>query len=98
MEGRQLEYLKVEELKDGYLYYILARNAKYGIWLEEKGAFLISRFKFYNNYLFEETHYDLDDSFGTVRPLREVGKTPFTKEMIKMKDNEVLKYLNQFLL
>ena len=95
-QERKLDYLKVEELKDGYLYRILARNAMYGIWLEDKGAFLISRFKFGDNYLFEEVHYDLSEHFGTARPLMEIEKIPFTKEMIKTIKYEVLEYLNEF--
>jgi hypothetical protein len=92
----KLDYLKVEELKDGYLYHILARNADYGIWQKDKGTFLISRFKFGDNYLFEEAHYDLSDDFGTVRPLMEIEKIPFYEEMFKIKDDKVLKYLNKF--
>ena len=73
-------YLKVDELKAGYLYRIRARNARIGIWMPDKGEFLISRNKFGNNYLFEEIHWDLSDHFGTVRPKYEIEKAPFNEE------------------
>ena len=88
---RQMEYLKPRELKDGYLYRILARNADYGVWLEDKGTFLISRFKFGDNFLFEEVHYDLSESFGTAKPLMEVEKCP-----LNLDDDKLLEYLNKF--
>lgn len=89
------DYLKVEELKDGYLYRINARNADYGIWYGEKGAFIISRTKFYDNYLFEEIHWDLSEDFGTVKPIEEVEKSPFKVEDIYTMGADVLKYLNK---
>lgn len=70
-------YIKVEDLKDRYLYHIYARNANIGIWLKEKNSFLISRFKFESNFLFEEFHWDVCKHFGTVKPLKEIEKCPF---------------------
>ena len=75
-----MEYLKVEQCKDGYLYRISARNARHGIFREKHGDFLILRNKFYNDYLFEEIHWDLSKHFGTVRPIKEIEKSPFTGE------------------
>lgn len=97
-ERRGETYLKPKELKVGYLYEIDARNASYGIWMGiEYGEFLISRYKFGDVFLFEEIHVDLSDSFGTVKPLKEIEKTPFDMTKLKFGDNidtKVLEYLN----
>ena len=93
---RKPNCIVVEKLKDGYLYRIEARNANHGIWIAERGTFLISRVKFGNIYLFEEVHYDLDEHFGTAQPLEEMEKAPFPVERlngIRRSDKEVLEYL-----
>jgi len=106
------EYLKAEELKDGFLYKIDARNASFGIWKSEKNSFLISRIKLCNNFIFEEIHWDKDEHFGTVRPLMEIEESPFNSLDIKLRllkhknsgeeyygyvpENEILEYLNKF--
>lgn len=79
-------YLKVEELKDGYLYEMDARNASFGIWNAKKGYFHIARMKF-NVFLCVETHWDLDDVYGTAKPLREIEK---------FDGNYMLEYLNEY--
>ena len=104
-------YLKPDELKDGYLYKIHARNATYGIWKKEKRSFFISRVKFKSNYIFEEYHWDVCTSFGTVKPLEEIEKSPFSlweemdgvtitrngrKYFTYALENELLEYLNRF--
>ena len=104
-------YLKIPELKDGYTYKINARNASFGIWRKSKNSFIISRWKFGANYIFEEYHYDTGAPFGTVNPLEEIEKSPFvpekdTERIFTSKDgreyfhiekeNEILKYLNRF--
>ena len=71
------EYIKIEDLKPGWLYRIAARNSSHGIWLPQRNAFLISRVKFYDNYLFEEYHYDTGAPFGTVKPLEEIEQSPY---------------------
>jgi len=103
------DYLKPEELKIGYLYRIDARNASIGIWRGfKKGDFVISRYKFGQNYLFEEIHWDLSPDFGTVKPLYEIEESPFVEYDLEyvewMGDNglcwgyargtEILDYLN----
>lgn len=80
---RELKYLKIDELKDGYLYRILARNAKYGIWKAEKKSFIISRVKFGDNYIFEEDHWDADPNYGTAKPLKEIEKYPEGQDMLE---------------
>lgn len=72
-----MRYLKSEELRNGYLYRIEARNAEYGIWYQPCDGFIISRFKFYDNFLFVEVHWDLDEWHGTVKPLELIEKAPF---------------------
>ncbi len=74
---RLKNYLSIPDLKKGYLYYIFARNSHLGIWLPESNGFLISRFKYDRNYLFTEYHWDWNDRFGTVKPLKEIEESPF---------------------
>lgn len=104
-----MEYLKIDQLKDDYLYKIIARNANYGIWIPQRKGFIISRIKFGNNYLFEEYHWDCE-AFATVQPLEEIEKSPFKSEDINIVDfvkegkkywgysreEEILEYLNKF--
>ena len=102
----QADYIKVPDLKDGFLYRILARNAGYGIWFEEQNAFTISRHKFGSNFLFEEYHWD-NESFATAKPIEELEETPFqpsrdfvlmedvkTGRMFRLRGEEALAYLN----
>ena len=100
-------YLKIPELKDGYTYRVSARNASFGIWRKSKNSFIISRWKFGANYIFEEYHYDTGAPFGTVNPLEEIEKSPFVpeKDTEKIftdthfyieKEDEILEYLNKF--
>ena len=84
MRYRIDQCIPIEELKDGYVYKILARNASYGIWNEERKTFVISRFKFGMNYMFEEYHWDASETYGTAQPIEEVGKAPFSHTDINM--------------
>jgi len=68
--------INISELKDRYLYKIDARKSKLGIWIEEIGTFLTSRFKTDYNILFDENHFDLSDGFGTAWPMEEIEKVP----------------------
>jgi hypothetical protein len=102
-------YIKMQNLKEGYLYRINARNARYGIWIPEHQAFATSRIKFGDNFIFEEFHWDCE-SFATAKPLEELEKSPFTLKHLEetiFKRNgvrhvryrygpEVLSYLNKF--
>lgn len=90
------DYIKIEDLKEGYTYRILARNARYGIWVPKTSGFLISRIKFGDNFLFEEYHWDCE-SYATVKPIREVERSPFTIEDDMYKQEaKILTYLNNF--
>ena len=89
-----LKCMKIEEMKDGYLYKIHARNASYGIWVERHGGFLIRRTKFNDVYTFIELHWDASDDFGTARPQMELEKAPFgTEELEEYGGPELLKWL-----
>jgi hypothetical protein len=94
-------YYTVDELKEGWLYRVRARNARLGIWTPEYSGFHISREKFGRNYLFVEIHWDLSDSFGTVLPLEEIELAPFNVEWLKdwhtkrSVERNVLEYLNR---
>ena len=97
-------YLKINELKNGYVYKIQARNAFYGVWIESKKGFVISRWKFKSNYLFVEYHWDFDDFIGTVKPIKILEKFPFELEKYSLEyyprkdrtQKEVLTYLDNF--
>lgn len=109
---KETTYLKVEELKPYYLYRIKARNGTVGLWNPNKGEFVLSRYKFGDNYTFGEIHWDLDTSFGTVKPWKELDKSPFTEGDFKWqkikeegirgwywgnpKEEALLKYLNEW--
>jgi len=96
---KEVKYLKIDELKGGYLYKIIARNATFGIWIPQRYSFVISRTKFRDNYIFEEFHWDCP-AFATVKPLEEIEKSPFDFEKIDIveyyKEKEMLEYLNKF--
>lgn len=89
LKRHTMDYLKVEDLKPGYLYRIRARNGTVGIWNPETGEFLLSRYKFGNNYTFGEIHWDLDPNFGTAKPFEELEKSPF--EMEDLQDRQMVK-------
>lgn len=87
--------IPLKECKDGYLYIIHARNSSIGIFNKKDKSFTISRWKFKNNYLFDEYHWNTKNSFGpwllqgTVKPYKELYRVP------QMNDVDKLKYLNQ---
>lgn len=92
-------YLKINELQDGYVYKIIARNASYGVWIETQKGFIISRWKFTRNYLSLEYHWDFDDTIGTVKPIEILERFPFTLKNYPLEDSnnkEVLAYLDNF--
>jgi len=78
-----MDYIPIDQCKDGYLYEIDARNASIGIYQAAKKTFVISRNKFGENFLCEEDHWDYDN--GTAKPLKEIVKAP---------DEGLLEWLN----
>ena len=91
--NNDIAYMKVDALKDGYAYQICGRKANVGIWVESRSTFVIPRSKFSTTYLFKEGHWDLDESFGTAKPLKEIEKAPLNVTAYNRKDQEILKYL-----
>jgi DNA-directed RNA polymerase subunit RPC12/RpoP len=79
----------MKNLKDKWLYKIVARNAGVGIWEAKRKAFVISRYKFKDNFLFEEFHYAKGPPFGTAfeisGPIEEVpsGDISFQHSWVK---------------
>jgi len=107
--AKHKNYLKIDQLKAGYLYKIDARRAGFGIWLPQRESFITSRIKFGANLLSEECHYDCE-SYGTAYPLEEIERSPFDAKdinIIHYEENgnkyfgypnyeEILEYLNKF--
>lgn len=98
-EHKTKNYLHINQCKNGYLYRIHARNSNFGIYREKEKDFVIRRTKFDNTFLFEEFHWDTSEDFGTVKPLKEIEKSPFN--LIKQKgnyieNNEIHIYLKKF--
>ena len=87
--------IKMEDCKDGWRYFIKARNAQMGIYSREELGFIISRTDFSSNYLSTEYHYEIGKvkpdmkCYGTAKPLKEIGPVP------EMNEEDKLKYLNE---
>jgi hypothetical protein len=80
-----INYIKLEDCKDGYVYFIFARNGHIGIFKKSESTFELSRFKFNENYIYPETHWDADEFFGTVKPIKLIEKAPeFSSEKDKL--------------
>ena len=82
------DYLKLEDCKEGYLYFIIARHANVGIYDKERQTFITNRKKFEENFLWDEDHYDTGEPHGTAIPLEEIEKVPEFET-----DEEKLEYL-----
>ena len=65
-------YLPVDKCKDGYLYKVLGRNLSLGIYSEKKKGFIYVRYKFGDEFLDDEKHWDVEDR-GTCKPIEELG-------------------------
>lgn len=63
-----IEYLKVDELIDGGCYLVAGRNFTVAIWTN--GDFYGIREKFGGTFIDKELHWDLDNTYGTVRPIK----------------------------
>jgi hypothetical protein len=66
-------YIGINDCINGNLYRIIARNARFGIFVKDEKCFIVSRFKFGNNYLDAESHWDTGAPYGTVQPLEDLG-------------------------
>lgn len=70
-------YLPLDCLKDNYIYEVKGRNFSAAVWKADKQRFYGVRSKWGDTYISPELHWDSDDHFGTVKPLREVGELEF---------------------
>lgn len=68
------DYMKFEDCKEGFTYNIDGRNFSYGIFHNEQ--FYGIRHKFGDTFIDTEIHWDKDKHHGTVRPQKEIEKTP----------------------
>jgi hypothetical protein len=90
-----LPMIKKEDCKDGFLYFIDARNTGIGIFSKNALGFIYSRHKFSHNFLDIEYHWDIGDEqpemrqHGTASPLKEIGPVP--KSINDKKDSSVTK-------
>ena len=71
------DFIPLEKCKHGTLYYVWARNFRLGIFDAPTRGFIGIRLKFASRFLFEEDHWDVGAPFGTVKPVKELEKTPF---------------------
>lgn len=101
--------IPIDECKDGYLYFIIARNSFLGIYDEKEHGFIISRIKgtmvysidegklVSNNFLYPEYHWDI----GDIDPdMKLHGTAKPIEEICKvpaMDDSKKLQYLNEML-
>jgi hypothetical protein len=98
--------IPINELKDGFLYEIEARNQNRGIWRESEKGFEIARTKFDKTFLFVEYEWGSGNeetweingkpcvvSFATARAFREIEKVP---EELLSDDVKRLEYLVSF--
>jgi hypothetical protein len=88
------DYILLNECKDQHLYLIKARNSQLGVFKKAASSFIISRFKFKSNFLFEEDHWDTGEPFGTVQPIKLLKPT----NLFMLSEKEQLDFLNQMAL
>ena len=79
--------LKIVELKHRWLYRLLARNIKIGVWDADKQEFLGIRTKFGGRYIDSENHWDAKH-FATACPMEEMEELP--AEISLSEENELL--------
>jgi hypothetical protein len=77
-------YLSSELCQDGHYYWGAARSIGEIAICHNKPAFVYTTFtglreKMGSEFLFDEIHYDQDDTFGTYRPLLDLGEAPTFK-------------------
>ena len=79
--NRSADYLPADQLAQGGLYWIMARNASVGIWCGWETGFLIPRHKLGRDYLFLEEHWDRTSDegvgYGTVKAFKLIETPPF---------------------
>lgn len=71
------KYIKVDDCVHRGLYLIDARNFGLGVYDKKFKCFYGLRRKFYDEFVFAETHYDADDTHGTAKPLKYIKQCLF---------------------
>lgn len=66
-----MEYIKLPDLEVGARYEVDARNFTEAVWNGKE--FRGMREKFGHTYEAGELHWDTDDHYGTVKPLRKIN-------------------------
>lgn len=79
--------ITLSKCKNGFLYFISARNSRLGIFDEKQKGFIICREKFGDVFLFTEYHWDMGAPNGTAMPFKKLEKVPL------MNDDDRLVYL-----
>jgi len=90
MNDKLKVWIPMEDCVDSQLYIIFARNARVGVYNEEKKCFVISRHKFNTNFIDYEYHWDTGIPFGTAKPIKLCGYPGKFYD-----NNELLEFLNK---
>ncbi|MFW6046329.1 MAG: hypothetical protein ACOCP4_00800 [Candidatus Woesearchaeota archaeon] len=69
-------YIKIPDCRHNCLYYVMSRNFFFGIYNEENKSFYGIRYKFGRMFIDRELHWDLDEKFGTAKPIEIIRKCP----------------------
>lgn len=93
------KYLPLSECKDGFIYVLKSRNLLIGVYREKSRGFVGIRKKFMHRFLDEEIHYDASKSFGTAKPIKEIGEKPsfISSNIGQEKNEELFKLLDSYL-
>ena len=84
------KYIPINELKHNHTYLIDGRNCHVGIWDRNEIGFHYRRYKFGHTFMDIEYHWDIgtikpeDESYGTVKPIREIEPAPTFIDASKM--------------
>lgn len=71
-----MQYIKLEDCKHGFVYFIHSRNLKLGVFNKKSNGFIGIRTKFNDRYLFTEYHWDFCSTYGTVKPIKLIMQVP----------------------
>lgn len=64
--------ISIQDCQHSYLYRISARNFSLGVYNEKSCGFIGLRYKFGDEFLFTEYHWDTGPPFGTVHPMEKL--------------------------
>lgn len=69
-------YVKIEDCIHNGFYRVAARNFYFGVYNKENNSFYGIRYKFGHRFIDQELHWDIDEKFGTVKPVEFIKKCP----------------------